>query len=321
MSPARPAPHSVYVRRRLVALGVIAAVVTLLVWRAAALLSGSGNSTTADGATSAGGARGRITLLPRGGRTIFPAQRVVAFYGNPQARELGTLGIGSPSQALARLQRQARPYARKSRPVLPALELVSTVAASAPGDDGLYRLHAPAAVIDRYLRAARRAMALLVLDVQPGRGDFLSEVRRLRRWLIQPDVGLALDPEWHVGPGELPGRTIGSVGADEVNDVSAYLADIVLRFDLPEKLFVLHQFTHDMIRDKPRVRRRPGLATTVNVDGFGARSIKIAKYRAFTAERPRFHDGLKLFYEEDTNLLSPGAVMDLQPRPDLIVYE
>ena len=52
---------------------------------------------------------------------------------------------------------------------------------------------------------------------------------------------------------------------------------------------------------------------TMNVDGFGDRPNKISKYRAFTSEAVRFHDGFKLFYREDTNLMSPGAVLDLRP--------
>jgi hypothetical protein len=310
--------RAVYVRRRLVALGILAAVVALLVWGVSALFGGGDGSTAADATERKAK---RTLLLPRGGRRIFPDHRVVAFYGNPQARQLGVLGIGPPSRMVAKLERQARPYARKSRPVLPMLELISTLAAAAPGDDGLYRIHASGAVINRYLRAARKVKALLVLDIQPGRGDFVNEARRLERWLIQPDVGLALDPEWRVGPGELPGRVIGSVEASEVNQVSAYLAGLVRRYDLPEKLFILHQFTDDMLRNKPAIVRRRGLATTVNVDGFGDRPNKLSKYRAFTAQRPRFHNGLKLFYEEDVNLLTPGAVMDLHPRPDLVVYE
>ena len=60
---------------------------------------------------------------------------------------------------------------------------------------------------------------------------------------------------------------------------------------------------------------------TMNVDGFGDRPNKISKYDAFTAEAARFHDGFKLFYQEDTNLMTPGAVLDLRPPPDLVVYE
>ncbi len=262
----------------------------------------------------------KLSYLPTGGRRIFPEHRVVAFYGAPQSDELGALGIGSPTKAVGRLRRQARPYRRPGRPVLPALELIASVAAANPGADGMYRTRQSGAVIGRYLRAARRAKGLLILDVQPGLADFMTEVRGYERWLREPDVGLALDPEWHT-PGAVPGTTIGSVDATKVNQVSAYLADIVARGRLPEKLFVIHQFTTDMIRNKPQVVKRPGLAVTFNVDGFGDQANKLAKYRQLTSEPVRFYNGYKLFYREDVDLMKPREVLRMRPAPDLIVYE
>jgi hypothetical protein len=312
-----------YRRRRLVALAVLLCTVLACVF---AVRSCGGG---ADGALA--GAAGEVAelvgaapsdaALPGGGRRIFPDYRVVAFYGAPQDNALGALGIGSPDAAAARLKRAARGYAKQSRPVLPAFELIATIAAQAPGDDGLHRIHQTDAVIGRYLSAARRAKALLVLDIQPGRGDFLSEARRLERWLQEPDVGIALDPEWHVGAGEIPGQVIGSVTAEEVNAVSAYVSAFVTDHDLPDKLFVVHQFTSSMIRDKDRVQQRLGLALTMNVDGFGNRANKVSKYDQFTSELTRFHNGFKLFYEEDTNLMAPRDVLALRPPPDLVVYE
>jgi len=271
--------------------------------------------------SAASRAGGRVAQLPRGGTRIFPDHRVVAFYGAPQSERLGVLGIGSPDRAAARLARVARGYDRSGRPALPAFELIATIAAAGSGDDALHRLHQPPATIDRYLRAARRAKALLLLDIQPGRGDFLSEARRLEPWLREPDVGLALDPEWHVGPDEVPGQVIGSMDAATVNEITAKLARTVERQGLPEKLFVVHQFTSDMIEGKERVARRPGVALTMNVDGFGDRPNKRQKYDQFTSELARFHDGFKLFYEEDTNLMAPRDVLALSPPPDLVVYE
>ncbi|HEV2786964.1 MAG TPA: hypothetical protein VGV67_11280 [Solirubrobacteraceae bacterium] len=313
-------PASVYRRRRATALALLAGVVVLLVM-AVRSCGEEAADRVAEPESQAAAADRPPAELPRGGRRIFPDFRVVAFYGAPQSDKLGALGIGSPAAAGRRLERVARGYARRTRPVLPAFELISTIAAAAPGDDGLHRMHQPDEVISRYLDAARDARALLVLDIQPGRGDFVSEVRRLERWLREPDVGIALDPEWHVGPGEIPGNVIGSVTADEVNAVTDYLARFVVEHNLPEKLFVVHQFTSGMIENKDRVARRRGLAVTMNVDGFGDRPNKISKYVQFTSELARFHDGFKLFYEEDTNLMSPGAVLDLRPPPDLVVYE
>ena len=259
--------------------------------------------------------------LPRGGRRIFPRYRVVGFYGAPQDEELGILGVGTPTRAARRLRRQAAHYRRGRQPVMPAFELLATIASGSAGADGRYRNRQEPAVIRRYLRAARRARALLVLDIQPGRADFMTEVRVLRRFLEEPDVGLALDPEWSMEPGQVPGRQIGSTDAATVNRVSAYLADIVRRRNLPEKLLLVHQFTDDMIRNKADLRRRPGVALTLNVDGFGDQPNKISKYEMFTRQRPRFHDGFKLFYKEDTDLMTPREVLRLRPRPDVVVYE
>ena len=312
-------PPGVYRRRRAVALLalVLGGLFAALVLRGA---GGSAPAAPAPVATAAAPAP-PARELPGGGRRIFPDRRVVAFYGAPQSERLGALGIGTPAQAAARLRRVARGYARRSRPVLPAFELIATIAAAHPGEDGLYRIHQPDEVIDRYLRAARRIHGLLVLDIQPGRGDFLGEARRLERWLREPDVGIALDPEWHVGLAEIPGRTIGSVTAQEINEVAQYVSAIVSRGDLPPKLFVVHQFTSDMIEDKAAVLRPPGLAVTFNADGFGDRANKVSKYELFTTGVPRFDDGFKLFYEEDTNLMGPRDVLALAPPPDLVVYE
>jgi hypothetical protein len=314
-------PRDVYRRRRLAALGAVAAV-SALAGVAVGAGSGSGEAPAGGGAPRAAAGRtpAKQAELPLGGRTVFPRFRVVAYYGAPQSHELGALGIGSPDAAARRLRRQARPYARKTRPVMLAFELIATVANADGGEDGMYRTRQSDAVVRRYLRAARRAKALLLLDIQPGHADFMDEVRHFDRWLREPDVGLALDPEWHT-PGAEPGTVIGSVGAAKVNQISAHLAKIVRDGNLPEKLFVVHQFTHNMIRGKAQVVKRPGLATTMNVDGFGDRANKVAKYRDFTHDGTRFHHGYKLFYDEDVGLMRPRSVLALQPPPDLVVYE
>jgi hypothetical protein len=312
----------VYRRRRLAALGVVAAA-SALVGAAVGAGDGSRGDTGRPTAKASKGQQlpaGKPVELPLGGREIFPRFRVVAFYGAPQSHALGALGIGSPDQAASRLARQAQPYVKKTRPVLLAFELLADVANRDAGSDGMYRTRQPAAIIRRYLRAARRHKALLVLDIQPGHADFLEETRYLDRWLREPDVGLALDPEWHT-PGAVPGTVIGSVQASTVNAVARHVAGIVRENNLPEKLFVVHQFTPNMIAGKASVAQLPGLAVTMNVDGFGDRPNKIAKYRQFTHDGTRFHRGYKLFYEEDTNLMRPRSVLALQPPPDFVVYE
>jgi hypothetical protein len=175
-------------------------------------------------------------------------------------------------------------------------------------------------IVRKYLSAARTIGALLILDIQPGHGDFVKLTKHFGRFLREADVGLALDPEWHT-PGRVPGTVIGSTDAATVNRVSAYLAGVVKSYRLPEKLLIVHQFTESMIQNKQHLRRRPGIALVLNVDGFGDQPNKISKYVSFTHPRTRFRSGFKLFYKEDTNMMTPAEVLKLRPRPDLVVYE
>lgn len=313
--------QTVYWRRRAIAIGgvvVVLALLLLLVRGCGGDDSGDDNATTA----TTGAADAPPPQLPRGGRTILPGHRVVAYYGNPKDRELGILGIGTPTRAARRLAKVAATYdAVGAIPTLPAMELIATVADGVPGADGMYRTRSDDAVIRRYLRAARRAKALLILDIQPGRSDFLQEARHLEKWLRQPDVSLALDPEWRVNAPQVPGQVFGSVTAQEVNAVSYWLAGIVARNRLPQKLLLLHEFTPSMIQNPAQIKRRRGLALTVNIDGFGDPPNKKAKYRQLAKADDRFFDGFKLFYEEDTNLMSPRQVVRLRPSPNVVVYE
>jgi hypothetical protein len=262
----------------------------------------------------------RPAELPGGGRQIFPTHRVVAYYGAPGDPRLGVLGAGPPDAIARRLKRQAAAYRSPGAPVLPALELITTVATGSPGADGTYSARQPAQVVWRYLRAARRAGALLILDLQPGRGDFLTQARSYAPFLREPDVSLALDPEWQLAPDQVPDQQIGSTDAAAINQVSAYLAGIVAAERLPQKLLIVHQFTNDMIRQRDQILRRAGLAITINVDGFGDRPNKLAKYHALAAS-PAFYHGLKLFYQQDVGLMSPREVTKLAPPPNLVVYQ
>jgi hypothetical protein len=149
----------------------------------------------------------------------------------------------------------------------------------------------------------------------------MDEVRAYARYLKEPDVGLALDPEWSMRKGELPGQVIGSTDASVVNRVSRYLSKVVADNDLPQKLLLVHQFTTGMIQHKRRLEPSPGVALVVNVDGFGDRPNKISKYHSFARADGRWFNGLKLFYHEDVNLITPRRALTLSPQPDVIVYE
>ncbi len=263
----------------------------------------------------------RRAQLPGGGYRVFGRHRfLVAYYGTAQTGAMGVLGASDPDTMHRRLMRAARPFLLPGEQLQPVYELIATIADGSPGPDGDYSHDIPASYVREYLRAAHRNHALLLLDLQTGRADFPSVARRWTWALKDPSVGLALDPEWRMGPHQVPARVIGSVGAREVNRTSLWLSRLVRRESLPQKLFVLHQFRLTMLPDITRIVHRPGLAMVQHADGFGTRSEKLATYHAIT--RPRqFRQGFKLFYHWDVHRFTPREVRRIRPAVSFVSYQ
>jgi hypothetical protein len=251
---------------------------------------------------------------------LFPTYRMVALYGTDRSDLMGALGEQSPEAAAERLADVIEPWRAGDRPVLGTFELIATIATAAPGSDGMYRSPSSAAQIQKYLDVAREYGYYLLLDIQPGRSDFLTETQRYEGFIRQPDVGIALDPEWRMGPDEVPGEVVGQVTAAEVNQVAEYLAEIVREENLPQKLLVVHQFQDRMILDRDGLIAPPELAVNIHMDGFGTREQKLNTYSITQADSP-FWNGFKLFYDEDIDMFSPADVLALDPVPDLITYQ
>ncbi|MDQ1706667.1 MAG: hypothetical protein QOF18_3033 [Frankiaceae bacterium] len=259
--------------------------------------------------------------LPDGTRVLLPGHRLVAFYGAAGAPALGVLGTGSPDSVWPRLAGQARAYRTPTGPrVLPAYELIAFVATSGPGDHGTYSHRVPDATIAHYAAAARRHHALLLLDIQPGRGDFLTDAMTLSHWLRRPDVALALDPEWKLYGNQVPLQQVGHTTAWAVNRVSRWLNTLTAAGRLPQKLLLIHQFTKDMIRQRWLVQARLHLASVFNMDGFGSQAAKLSSYRG-VAEHSQFPLGVKLFYDFDVNRFTAKQVLALHPRPAVVEYQ
>jgi hypothetical protein len=257
---------------------------------------------------------------PGGGYTLFPSHRLIAFYGAPNLPVLGVLGQGQPDQVWPQLEATAAGYASPPVVVVPTYELITFVAQAAAGPGATYTSEISPAEIDSYLQVVKAHDGMLILDIQPGRTSFLADAEALQPWLEQPDVGLALDPEWELAPGELPDRQIGQTTAAEINQVSAWLEKLTVAHRLPQKLLMIHQFRPSMVVDKPEVVPEPELSITFNMDGFGAAKNKIDIYQLLAGD-PRWFLGYKLFFTRDTPLQTPAQVLALVPAPEVIEYE
>jgi hypothetical protein len=262
--------------------------------------------------------------LPGGGQVLFPMHRLVALYGHPGDPALGALGQQDLPASIARARKVARPYRRLSRvPVIPAFEIIATVAEAHPGPDGSYSYESPLSLLRPWVSRATAAGMYVVLDLQAGRASLLSQAKRYESLLKLPNVGLALDPEWKLGPRQLPLKQIGSVSADEVNGVGRWLAGLTARNHLPQKLFVLHQFQLSMIASEQRLDTRyPDLAVVIHMDGQGTPRDKQKTWNAVTgAAPPGVFFGWKNFYTKDHPMLGPWHTMARSPKPVMISYQ
>jgi hypothetical protein len=259
--------------------------------------------------------------LPKGGRHILGHYRVVTYYGGAGGPQLGILGSKPPDQIAVDIAHRARQWRRYGLPVQPAMELIATVAQGSAGADGSYSQPISDADVQRYLDAARRHHMLLILDFQPGHAQFIDQVRHFARFLRDPWVSVALDPEWKMHGHQRPGKVIGHTTASAVNGVRRYLTGIVKHDNLPDKLLVVHQFTTDMIRNRDRIKPGRGVEVIFHADGFGQPSAKRATWGRLAFPRRPYGAGFKLFTRQDKPMMTPREVMALRPRVDLISYQ
>ena len=265
------------------------------------------------------------TQLPGGGQVLFPGHMLVALYGIPGSAALGLLGEQDLPGAIARAQQMADQY----RPlvdttVVPTFEIIATVASSSAGSDGDYSAEQDVETLRPWVEAAGEAGVYVVLDLQPGRTDFLTQAKEYESLLQLPHVGLALDPEWRLEPGEVHLTQVGQVGIDEVNEVVTWLADLTRDRALPQKLLVLHQFQVRMIIDRERLNTsRDELAIMVHADGQGGQPAKQSTWEVLHRNAPApLYWGWKNFIDEDSPMLTPQQTIEqVHPTPELVTYQ
>lgn len=261
-------------------------------------------------------------LAPRRG-ALLPWCRVVTYYGNPLSKRMGILGELPPAEMMAGLEREAQMWS-KADPltrVKPGLELVATVASDAPGPSGLYRSRMPDALIEKVVGWAKSRGWLVILDVQVGHASVKDEVERLRPFLERPDVHLALDPEFDMPAGVVPGRRIGSTDARAVDVAINLLASMIEKRRLPPKLLLVHRFTGGMLTNSAAVRLDPRVQVVMVMDGYGSPAFKRTAYRIAIRKEPVQYAGIKLFYKNDKPLMTPAETLKLTPGPSVVIYQ
>ncbi|CAA9557692.1 MAG: hypothetical protein AVDCRST_MAG43-1606 [uncultured Thermomicrobiales bacterium] len=254
---------------------------------------------------------------------LLPKNRILAFYGFPGNPDMGILGEYDMDRLLEELRKQAAEYeeADPSHPVLLAFEVIASVAQKDPQADGSYLQDTPSDVLDQYADFTRENGLLLFLDVQIGYRTVENEIKGLKPWLSQDHVHLALDPEFAMKKGQVPGVHIGSIDAKDVTFAQNWLVDLATEARITPRLLVVHQFKETMLTNKDRIAPVPGVQLIVDADGWGTPTEKLATYDFVNRTTHIEYDGVKLFYNQDVPLMTAEDVVNLDPSPLLVIYQ
>lgn len=268
---------------------------------------------------------GRTLLQDKQDLTNGPlkSNRLVAFYGTPRSADMGILGEYPPEKMMEELKKQATAYSKidPDRPAIPTIELIATVAQRKPGPDGLYISGPSNEVIDRYAKLAKDNNALLLLDIQLGQASVMEGVKKVESYLKLPHVHLAIDTEYSVEEGEVPGEDLGHVDGAEIQKAVEYVDRIVEKNNLPDKLVVVHQFGNGIVTNKDEIEPTDHVEVALNYDGFGDPAIKMSAYGKLVRQQPIQYGGFKLFFKNDDPLLTPKQVLKLDPAPAIVDYQ
>jgi hypothetical protein len=180
--------------------------------------------------------------------------------------------------------------------VVPVIHLIYAMAIPCePGNECLFYKDVPGGwdIVEDYIKPAAERGWQVLLDTQMGKSNPVEQLQRMidKGYLDYPNVHVAMDPEFHVHPGEdLPGIPIGQLDALELNKAQRMLDALVKEKNLPKKVLMVHQFgdpnvndgNPDMILNKKSLETLPGVDLVLDADGFGAPGIKVKKYNLIT---------------------------------------
>jgi hypothetical protein len=221
------------------------------------------------------------------------------------------------------LREQAAEYeeADPSKPVVLALEVIASVAQKEPQADGSYLLDTPSSVLDEYAEFTRENGLLLILDAQVGYRTVENDVKGLRPWLEQDHVHLAIDPEFAMAEGQVPGTHIGSIDATDVAWAQQWLIDLANEAGVSPKLLIVHQFKESMITNKDQIVPFSGVQVVIDADGWGPPELKKSTYNFVNNATEVEYAGVKLFYRQDIPLMTAEEIINLDPSPLFIMYQ
>jgi hypothetical protein len=258
--------------------------------------------------------------------------RLIGFYGSPEGRGLGVLGNQYRNETMRMLRaiiQDYQPHVTDGRYLMPVFHMITTVAK--PCYDVYLptcTVHVNKDLIYDWIVTAQNNNTAVTLDIQPGRGDLLTEFNRIREFLYYPHVHLAIDPEFHVNNEQVPNLQIGTMDAADINLIQAEMNQIALEVGV-NRVLIIHQFKDSMVTNKQAIVDYAYVELVFNGDGYGPPGPKIRNYLQYANEPGFEYGGFKIFTDQvdgrllyDFPFMLPQDVMrELVPQPVIIIFQ
>jgi len=261
---------------------------------------------------------------------------IVALYGRPNVKTLGTLGQQPLAQTIEKAKAKAKLYEEAwgtGKHVTPGFDLIYEMATSSPGRDGKYVITLDEKVLQEYITAANRNGIAVFIDVQLGKKTPAQAVKPLLKYLKYDNVHIAVDPEFSVDDLSVrPGKKIGSITGPQINEVQEMMRDYIESHHIKDdKILLVHMFTEHMVIQKKSIRYTDRVHLVMHLDGHGSPALKIKIYNGLYNESraAKVVGGFKVFYKQDKPMMTPKEVLGLKPvgkskvrdMPRVITYQ
>lgn len=256
---------------------------------------------------------------------LFEENRVVAYYGHPNSEVMGIVGRHPVQDLISLLNETADSYdeADDDMGTIPAIYLVyGTVQPGGEISKMNYDL------VMSYIEAAYQSGVLVYIDHQIGRHDPAVAISEIVSFMRYPNVHLALDPEWRTAR---PMQEVGHITGPEINEVQGIMQEYIDNHEIPGiRQFVFHQFIEKMIHDVGSITTdQESVLVVHNTSGWGSPEGKRTTHERVTEASPIPYKGFKLWYHYsddpgvhyDNPLMTPEQVLDLDPQPNLVIYQ
>jgi hypothetical protein len=266
----------------------------------------------------------------------FNYNMIVALYGRPHVKTLGTLGQQPLAETIEKAKAKAKRYEQalgEGQHVTPGFDLIYEMATSSPGRNGSYVITLNTKTLETYITEAQKNGIVVFVDVQLGKKSPAEAVKPILKYLKYDNVHIAVDPEFSVDNLKVrPGKKIGSITGPQINKVQEMIRNYLKANGIEQdKILLIHMFTEHMVTEKKAIRYTDRVHLVMHLDGHGSPALKIKIYNGLYTEAraSKVVGGFKVFYKQDKPMMKPRQVLGLDPvgnkrvreMPKVITYQ